>query len=235
MRVGVCDDKQEERRICRALLTGSVDLVLEYASGEALLAGLENGDVLDLLFLDIYMDGMDGMETAKEIRKINKNIPIVYLTTTPEFALLAFGVRAVGYLIKPVRAEELLAYVEEYRPKSAAGTDAWVVDTLEGVTTIAISQLMYYEQRGHYGWVHLSNGTVHQMRATFAEIGKQLSSYAKIVPCGRSFLINLSFVRIINHQDVVMTDGTVVPVPRRVYARLRSAYMDFYGGEDGVC
>lgn len=235
MRVGICDDNQEERRLCKGLIAGSGTSVSEYASGEALLAGLENGDVLDLLFLDIYMDGMDGMETAQKIREINKNLPIVYLTASTEFAILAFGVRAVGYLVKPVKPEELLAYVEEYRLKTPAGTDAWVVDTQAGVTTIGVSQVMYYEQRGHYGSIHLDNGTVHQVRATFSEIGQQLSNYAKIVPCGRSFLINLSFVRIINHQDVVMTDGMVVPVPRRAYGHLRRAYMEFYCGEDGLC
>ncbi len=236
MNIGICDDAPAHRAQLSTLLHASKQglTITEYASGEALLAGLANGDTLQLLLLDIYMGGLNGMETAQKIRKTGNNLPIVFLTTSPDFALPAFGVHAAGYLLKPVNPAELLHYVIEYShaptPTLSPTPETWVVDTTKGTLALSLAQLMYCEQNSNYSQLHMADGTLHTLRMTFGELLQQLAPYPQMTPCGRSFLLNLLFVRTVQRQTVTLTNGATLPTPRRAYAELREAYLAFYKG-----
>lgn len=227
MNIGICDDLLEEREHLKALLLSHAPsfTILEYTSGEALLAGLTHGDKLDLLFLDIYMDGINGMETAQTMRKTHKDLPIIFLTTSPDFALSAFDVRAAGYLLKPVDQVRLLGYLGEY---TTPPQDSWLIATPAGDVLVPINQLLYCEQQGRYNQVHMLDGTVYPLRMTFSEVVSQLAPYPEIAPCGRALLVNLYFVHTLNRQDLTLTNGTKLPVPRRTQELFREAYLAFY-------
>ncbi len=231
MNVGICDDSEKEREQLKDLLfSHSPDYkILEYPSGESLLAGLINGETLDLLFLDIYMTGINGIETAEQIRRTHKNLPIIFLTTSTDFALSAFGVRAIGYLLKPVNQNQLKEYLQDFTP-APQPPDTWQVISGHKNLSISIKQIVYWEQRGNYGELHMENGAVYPLRMTFAEISKHLEAYANISPCGKSYLVNLSFVRTLNPKEVLLENGTKLPVPRRAYQIVRQNFLNFYKG-----
>ena len=71
----------------------------------------DNGAVFDLIFLDIYMGGITGMDTAKELRQLGASAPVIFLTTSPDFAVESYEVNAAGYLLKPIQLEKLSALI----------------------------------------------------------------------------------------------------------------------------
>ena len=101
----VCDDVELERQLLKDILREYFEeiheeiLVEEYSSGEVLVADAEEGYLEgELLFLDIYMDRLNGMETARKLRALSCNIPIIFLTASPDFAVESYEVQASGYL-----------------------------------------------------------------------------------------------------------------------------------------
>lgn len=231
MKIGICDDMMQARKELAELIVSGFSncTIFDYSSGEELLAGFASGLALDLLFLDVYMDGVNGIETAKKIRETNKTLPIIFLTTSPDFALSAFGVHATGYLLKPVNPKELFGHLDKWAEPIVP--DSWIVKTQEGTATVCIDQLLYCEQRGKFCEIYMTDGTVLHLRTTFANIEQQLSVYPKIAPCGRSYLLNLTFVRTLNRQEIVLTNGKKVAVPRNAYGPLRQAYLKLYTKE----
>ena len=112
MRIGICDDLQEDRNHLIALIRdyygerGEQVELFEFESAEEMLAGWRD-HWLGCLFLDVYMDGISGMEAARRIRETDPNCMIVFTTTSPDHAIDSYEVRAADYLIKPFGAQEV--------------------------------------------------------------------------------------------------------------------------------
>ena len=111
IKVAVCDDLEEDRQVLVNLLSEYTDKnnlyvkIQEFTSGEAFLAS--DTSEYSLVFMDIFMDGINGMETAKALIVRNSRVQIVFESTSTEFAAEAFDIEALHYLVKPVKKEKL--------------------------------------------------------------------------------------------------------------------------------
>lgn len=113
MRIAVCDDDETAVSFLRELIESYPKqgfCVDGYSSGEELLGA---GCIYDMIFLDIDMKGIDGIETARRIRAHDRKVKIVYVTSYKEYAGRAFSVHAFGYLLKPVKQEKVWKQVED--------------------------------------------------------------------------------------------------------------------------
>lgn len=118
-KIAICDDVEVERFVLRRQLmayfqtTGGEAEIREFESGESLLAEIEEGYILpDLIFLDIYMGDLNGMDTARRLRALGVKAPIVFLTASPDFALESYEVEASGYLLKPADEQQTRALLQ---------------------------------------------------------------------------------------------------------------------------
>jgi len=84
-----------------------------FQNGFEIISSLEKGNRFDIYILDIIMSNFSGIETAKEIRAFDKNSPIVFLTSSPEFALEGYKVKALNYVLKPASKEKLFETLDE--------------------------------------------------------------------------------------------------------------------------
>ena len=106
MKIAICDDEKKLRSGLKHVIEMKLQLdgvdyeIAEYECGEDLLAGI-GGNPPDILFLDIEMKGLDGMETARELRKKNQDTVIVFVTAYPDFVFQGYEVRAFHYILKP--------------------------------------------------------------------------------------------------------------------------------------
>ena len=118
MRIAIVDDLAKERASLHLRLEKILNLrsvcaeILEYESGETFLAA-EKEQRFTAAFLDIYMDGMSGMDAARELRKMDTDCMLVFTTTSTDHALEGFQVRAMHYLVKPFSTEELERLTDE--------------------------------------------------------------------------------------------------------------------------
>ena len=112
MRIAIVDDLKTERALLKERLSQQLALrgaeadILGFESGEAFLAA-EKERRFSAAFLDIYMEGLSGMDAAKELRKTDTDCLLIFTTTSTDHALEGFQVRALHYLVKPFSEEEL--------------------------------------------------------------------------------------------------------------------------------
>lgn len=114
LRIGICDDSPDARLALEAALERALDrrrtqgTIFSFSSGEGLLRWLENhGGELDLIFLDIEMDGLDGMETARRLRAADEGLQLVFVTGYADYVFDGYSVGALGYLMKPPQPQQL--------------------------------------------------------------------------------------------------------------------------------
>ena len=172
MLAAICDDDKTDRILVGKILQEKMKnrrepLTIEYFEcGEDLVEKYESGkQKYDLLILDIYMKYMDGMDAAKRIRRYDRNAAIIFLTTTPDYAVESYEVRATDYLLKPVSegrmVEALNHFLEEHYPK--VRQSLLMISGSSG-RRIAYDDILYIESRRMNLRVVCSKGVEHTIR-----------------------------------------------------------------------
>lgn len=227
MNIGICDDLWEDRNHLKSLLLSytSEFIVSEYTSGEELLAGLRRGDRVDLLFMDIYMGELNGMETAKALRKTNRELPIIFLTTSPDFAVASYRVQAQDYLLKPVNPEELRQALERQLQALAQQESSIPFHTAHSVMQIPISQILYVEAVARSLRLVQVDGTILESRSTIQSLEELLCKHPQFVRPHRSYLLNLHHVQQMDRDGFTTVTGVHIPIARGNTTRMKSLYL----------
>jgi DNA-binding LytR/AlgR family response regulator len=215
----------------RRLLSASPE-VMDVATATDALSALRmiQSDHYDAVFLDISMPGLDGLELASLLARLNEPPVIVFVTAYEQHAVAAFGIGAVDYLLKPVRAERLseaLARVNrlQARPASdAPDTMAALPVESEGRTRyVRRTEVRYVEAHGDYVRLHATSG-IHVVRMPISRL-EEYWALAGFVRVHRSFLVALDAVRELRSDSVggllAHTELGDVPVSRRHARDLR--------------
>lgn len=187
----------------------------------------------DLLLMDVYMPQKMGTEVARELRGMGNESAIVFLTISEEHALEAFRVDAAQYLVKPVSREMLFPVLDKFFAERQEERKKYVVLRIEGRTCrIAVGDIVYCEAHGKTQCMYLADGTQYVLRMTMTEIYEMLAQYEEIVRVGASYIMNLEHIENLNAQDVCMSSGKRVYVPRGAYKTLKEQYFRYYCGDN---
>ena len=151
LRIGICDDETGARdtlwmQLSKLLREGSEEVVDDFSSGKSAVNWLEKhpGEI-DLLFLDVEMEGFNGMETARKIREFNENLLIVFVTGYADYVFDGYSVGALDYLMKPVKEDRLAAVLERVREKMyRADEQNFVVRNTEGTYRFSYKDILYF-------------------------------------------------------------------------------------------
>lgn len=230
LRIAITDDLNSEREKLSTAIAepfrkvgldiGNID---EYSGGEALLKQFQAGKY-DLIFLDIYMDGISGVETAKRIREVDRNVMLVFVTTSNEFASESYAVKANFYLLKPIRSDSIrqLAEILAQQTQSIRSIAA-----LPDGTVIPLSSLVYTSCSGHYVNVYLVGSETLKIRTTHKIMEESLSKYEGIISCNKGVLISLANVVKLDGENFTMINGDIVPISRRKLTQIKNNYTRF--------
>ena len=228
IRVAICDDLPCERDTLLDLLDRSPVETKStlFGSGEELLEAF-SPNTFDLLLMDIYMDGMTGVEAVQKIREMDEAIPIAFTTTSTEHTLESYRLSVLKYLEKPVRQKDLndLLHLVKLQRDSAPR----LAIRQNGETQkIPLSELFYLEQKGHHVMLSRKDGSVLQLYGKLSDLLPQLEGQPFFCP-HKSYCVNLAFVRRINeeYQCYKMSDGKNVPISRTNRAKAKRAWEDF--------
>lgn len=231
IRIAVCDDQSMVcEKIKEMILKDEeneyqVDLFL---SGEEL---LKSETSYEILFLDIDMPGMDGIETAKKIRKTDKQVEIIYITNYGGFAGYAFGVHAFGYLLKPVKEQDIkkqLKEVAEYRKKRQQKPEVELY-TKMGRIRLAVEEIYYFEYESRRVAVHTVEGIYYEQKK-ISDCLEKMRPYGFAMP-HKSFVVNLDKVRGIRGYEITLMDGSVLPLSQKKGKSFREELNLFLAGQ----
>lgn len=222
-KIAICDDEDIERDMLDSMLRDcdKNQLIYPFSSGEELLSSSEE---FDLVFMDIYMKGMTGMETAKRLRQKKSKAPIVFLTSSSDFALESYEVHAFDYILKPLQPDRLRAVWERYclehrEPKFILLNNAGKTEKLP------YDKIEYLGSDCHYVTVHLADGTDIRLHGRLDELEARLDD-GRFLRCHKSFLINMHLAKAME-EDFIMQSGAGVPYRKRDKKALQRIFDEF--------
>lgn len=149
LRIGICDDEAASRDCLRLaiqkLLRQDDGAYFEFSSGEGAAAwARKHQGELDVLFLDIEMRGMDGMETARQIREFDQNLILIFVTGYADYVFDGYQADALGYLMKPVTPEQLAGVLERARQKlEQRAPELYVLRNADGIYRLPKREIRY--------------------------------------------------------------------------------------------
>ncbi|MEG6523842.1 LytR/AlgR family response regulator transcription factor [Desulfotomaculum sp. 1211_IL3151] len=235
LQIAVCDDNIDELSNMVQLIDlyrTSKHLDCEYAvfpNGFELVSALEKGKRFDIYCLDIIMPGFMGIDVAKEIRAFDKTAPILFFTSSPEFALESYSVKAINYVLKPISKEKLFFTFDEMleRIKAEKSEDAVIVKSNEGIQKILISNLVFAEVIGRNVLYHLRSGKVIECTEPFSSVCDNLLKYGRFIKTHRSYIVNMQYVDTIENRRVTLQTLSSVPVAQGKAREIKEQYLAY--------
>lgn len=236
LKIAICDDNIEDLSNVASLIEDYQALQRDknnmkytaFHSAADLIAAMESGQQYDLLLLDILMPFMTGMDAAKEIRRFNQDIKIIFMTSSPEFAVESYAVDAYYYALKPIWKEKLFILLDKVIAETGIRLGAsFLIKSKTGLTRIYISRLEFAEVIGRAILYHLTDGSVIEAIGSMNELEKELLSNPCFIKTHRSYIINMEQIDTISQREIKMQSHALVPLAKANYSTVKSAYIAF--------
>lgn len=229
LQLAVCDDEKVFRSDLRKILGTELELcgidyhISEFTSGEELIAGLEKADC-QILFLDIEMKGIDGVEAARRLRETKRQMEIVFVTSYADFVFQGYEVRALNYILKPYEPEKIAAVL--HTALEALDIEAekyYVIDQRGGSIRVPLSSVKYFssERRTVYA-------VTTEREYTFYEKLSDLETELPdtFVRIHNRYLVHLKYLEAVR-QNTAVVDGEELPVSRSCKSGLSIAFAKY--------
>lgn len=232
MKIAICDDEMAVSEVTKSLLQQwaihhSVTLSIRcYDNGDDLILA-QKSECFDLIFLDVLMPLLNGIDTAKDLRRQNQNVPIIFLTSSKEFAFDSYEVKAFQYLLKPVSPNQLWSVMDDFFTMIKKQKETFIARIPNGFYKVALEDTDYLEAQNKSVLVYLHNGTSIEIRELFSRCEEIFSLEQGFFRCHRSYIINLNHVNQFTKNTVTMTDGTTLPISRNRALAFKEAYFTY--------
>ena len=232
MEIALVDDLPEERERLRKKLTQQLESrgvradFSEFESGEDFLEAAKQRP-FPVVFLDIYMGGISGMEVAKALRREGSKCQIVFTTTSTDHALEGFQVRALHYLVKPFTDEALENLVEELLERMPSPDKVMRLKAEGSELELSYGDILYAEHYAHMIYVHTTAGRVLATRMPFKTFTAPLREEKRFFICGRGTVVNLEHTVDFGESAFTMEDGSRVQVNQELAKSARQELMEF--------
>ena len=235
LKIGICDDEKEfcdsaERMLKLYMEEKSIPFQADvFNIPSELVDATEKGTIYDIYLLDIYMPGITGMSIATELRSRSVKSPVIFLTSSTDHALEAFGVDATHYLLKPYTKDSFYVGMDKAMQSIASHkNDSVILKVDNDYRSILVSKLIYCEAEDKYQRLYLENGERLLVRISGTELYKLLSEFDSFYHCGRAHIINLNHISRVTQSGAVFKNDMQLNLPHTVLAGLRSAFFDYF-------
>lgn len=241
LKIAICDDRSGERSETASTLQDyfkdrprpAANLSL-FEDGPSLLQAVEKTGGFDLYLLDVLMPGMSGIEVGKSLRSMGQDGAIIYLTTSPDYAVDSYLTQAFFYLLKPVERRQLFEVLD--RALAAIGRrkdETAIVHTSGGLRSIPMDDILYLERVDRCVRYFLADGTTvdsRTIRGSLREEAAALLSDGRFILCGASFVLGLHHIQAVEKSEVRLDRGDRVPLSRASYGEVKRAWMEYWLG-----
>lgn len=224
----ICDDSVVDSNYVKELVTQwandkkyqvNIDI---FSSAEAFIFHYVENKEYDVLLLDIEMGNMDGVTLARQIRKSNKSVQIVFITGYSDYIAEGYDVEALHYLMKPLKKEKLYDVLDRAVNKIMQNEKHLVLNTFDEMIRIPLHEIIYIDVDRNYVTVHSNKD--YTVKKTLAEIEKELDE--RFFRIGRSAIINLKYITRVTKTDVYLNNGIILQLPRGIYEALNRAIIN---------
>lgn len=228
MKIAICDDNPVDIDHLTGLLEkwGSKSdrpfTIRTFPSAEAFLFQYADEKDYDLLLLDIEMEKMDGVTMARQVRKENETVQIVFITGYSDYIAEGYDVAALHYLMKPVKEEKLYEVLNRAVEKLKDNDACLTIDFAGELVRIPLMEIRYIDVDKNYVTIHGKQD--YRIKATLGDMEQKLD--ARFFRFGRSTIVNLHYIRRVTKTDVILKDDTSLQLPRGSYDKLNRAIIE---------
>lgn len=222
-KIAICDDNQADTEYIADLVKkwakDTIVQIKTYPSAESFLFHYAEEKDFDILLLDIEMGKMDGVTMAKTIRKDNESVQIVFITGYSDYIADGYDVAALHYLIKPVKKEQLFGVLNRAAERLKKNEKELLLKTSGETVVMPVREISYLDVQQNYVTVHGKIDVT--VKRTLGEFENELDE--RFFRLGRSYIVNLTYIRRITKTDVYLSNGGRIPLPRGQYDALNRA------------
>lgn len=221
--VAVCDDEKK-------ILEQICELTQKYLPSANTAAFSSGTDLLsseisyDIILLDIQMEGIDGIETARRLRESGSKAVIIFISCAKEYVFKAFDVAAFNYLLKPIDEEKFREVIDKAVKSVGNNGRTLFIKTRGKSFTVNTRDILYLENEMRKIAVHTQND-VFTFYGAMSEIEDELGD--DFFRCHRGYLVNMAHIAEYNTADIYLTNGAKVYLSKEKYAEFVKTYMRF--------
>ena len=231
IKIAVCDDEHQQTEYIKMLVSrwaseNNITAATEmFDSAENFKAVWSESQAFDILLLDIEMGGQNGIELAREIRRSDTKLAIIFITGFVDYMPEGYDVSALHYLIKPVREDKLFEVLDKAQ-KSLTQMNKSLVLMIDGaVHRLPLAEIRYIEAQNHYIIIKTLSRE-YRVKMNLSEAQKSLDD--SFFRCQRSFIVNLRFVYKITRTVIVLDNMEEIPISRDLYEAANQAVIKFF-------
>lgn len=227
MNIAICDDLQSDSELLQKYIemyctNHSIDFeFFSFLSGEALLENFEK-DKYEILFLDIYMGGKSGIETAHAIRDADSECLIIFTTTSLDHAIESFEVAAIHYLVKPLNYDHVEKALDRCNQLFTLADKYIQVMSQRIMVRVLLKELMFAEVYRNITVLHTVSGEV-KTYMPLDELSLLLEG-EEFLRCHRSYIVNMNFIVGMENCDFILKNEQKVPIPRQDKQQMKQQY-----------
>ena len=234
LKIAICEDdklQQEllEDHIKTVLLEQSYSIE-KYDSGEDLSSAYERGDRYSIIFLDMQMDALNGIQTAEIIREYDPTCIIIIVTSIIEYAVEGYSINAYDFILKPIDNKKIEKVLRSAMNKIKSDfVDAYLIQTRDATTVLKLSDVIYIESRGKKvvfyteNEQYLSNEKISSVEEKLSKLG-----FARI---SRYYIVNLNHIKEIGVKSILLTAGYALDYSKNLQREIKVAYMNYMMGD----
>ncbi len=226
MKISICDDEREFRTALKKIIEREMELegiaceTTEYKSGEEFIRSLSSKEP-DILFLDIEMGNMNGMDTAKELRKRCRSTIIIFVTAYPDFVFQGYEVHALHYILKPYKEEKIKEVLHMALEELKMSEDQYyVIEQKSTAIKLPLKSVLYFQSDRKKVKAVTLNRT-EEFYDKLSDMEAKLPAY--FVRCHNRYLVNLNYVERVE-TSVCICKGEEIPVSRGCRQELMAAF-----------
>lgn len=224
-KIAICDDNSVDVNYISGLvkewarMRQKQTVINTFPSAEAFLFHYTEQKDYDILLLDVEMGEMDGVSMAKNIRRDNQSVQIVFITGYSDYIAEGYEVAALHYLVKPVHLEKLFEVLDRAAEKLRKNEGFLLLELPGEMVRIPFLEIRYLDVLRNYVTVHGRQD--YTVKHTLSELETHLDE--RFYRIGRSCIVNLYFIKKVTKLEVYLSDGSILPLPRGQYENLNRA------------
>ena len=232
--IAIVEDSAAERariRECLAYVENTEGVLFdiqEYPNGLEFIGSLNGPVPYDLIFMDIEMPGMDGMETAKALRQVDSAVLLIFITNMAQYAISGYEVEALDFILKPINKYSFAIKMKRALSRIPQKNEDYIKVRTDGETrTLRVSSIQWIDVSGHYVVYHTSEGDVTEyttLKEACARVNRGAFTFIN-----RSCLVNMRFITAVSKETVTVGE-TKLDISRPQKKAFLSAMSDYMGG-----
>lgn len=238
LRIAICDDLSDQLAVIETAVTeyfrSYPEVQVEtftYHNPLIFLESLDKTGGYDILLLDICMPGIDGTQVAEEIRKRKDRSEIVFLTSSDEFAVEAFALKAAHYLVKPFHQAQFCEAMDRAMVQFCAGQTKKIALKLTGGgnRVLELNEIIWIESSNHTQRVFLKEGDSEVVRESLSQLFTVLEelSPGQFVSPIKGYLVNQNAIRTVEPKGIIMRSGQTIPLARGTFREFSDRYFSY--------